>query len=180
MSIEIYDKAKIVKKDGRYHYFVKNGSKNSFTCGGQTIKDNNFRNKFIKHQTRDSDWHMIAHGDSEAFETDKIADTEWNCPTSNVYGQIRFGNKLNIALYFAKNKSKVLDYDKLDDIQKSNISSLINYALRDDNKEWTIDLSDIPENKRHKEIVNYCGKEFRRFQNYTDYGEKIYWLLDNL
>ena len=51
MAIEIYDKAKIIKKDNKYYYFLKNGSSNSFTCPFQTIVDEDFNNKFIRRQT---------------------------------------------------------------------------------------------------------------------------------
>ncbi len=60
MAIEIYDKAKVIKKDGVKFYLLKNGSKNCFTVGGQRIIDNNFRSKFIVRDSRDSNWHVVA------------------------------------------------------------------------------------------------------------------------
>lgn len=181
MAIEIYDKASIVKKDNLYYYFLKNGSKNSFTCPLQSIVDNNFNNKFIKRQKRDSYWHLIAVGDKNSVNEDKIADTEWNAPTSYYYGQVRFGNKKNIALYFAKSKNKILDYDLLSDIQKDNIDKILKYYIDELKRKYTIDLLNIKDNNKMLPLHTYCSNEAILLDNnYIVYNGKKYWDLDNL
>jgi hypothetical protein len=179
MAIEIYDKARIVKKDDVFFYFLKNGSKNCFICPFQSIIDNNFNNKFIRRQSRESNWHLIAIGDNEAVKQNKIADTHWNAPTSSYYGRIAFGNHKNIALFFAK--SRVWNYDLLSETQKINIDHEIKYYVNEEKMEWTIDLRKPLEDKnRMKEKIEYCGKEFNLAENCLEYAGKKYWDLDNL
>jgi hypothetical protein len=180
MAIDIYDSAKIVKKGNVYYYFVKNGSKNCFTCPFQYVVDNNFRDKFIRGSSRESNWRLIAYGSQKEVIDDKIADTSWNCPTSYYYGEIRFGNKKNISLFFVKNKSKILDYNLLDSEQQKNIDNEIEYYLTELKGEYTIDLEYIEEKNRMKEIIYYCGEEYNLLNNYIDYKDKRYWDLDNL
>lgn len=181
MAIEIYDKAKIIKKDDVYYYFLKNGSKNSFTCPFQTIVDNNFNNKFIIRQTRDSNWHLIAIGRKNEVESDKIAETKWNAPTSWYYGEIRFGNKKNIALYFAKMKNKIIDYYLLSEIQKENINKEIEYYINELKGKYTIDLGNIQEKDKMLPIQTYCGNNPVLLEdNFITYNGKKYWDLDNL
>lgn len=181
MAIEIYDKAKIIKKDNRYYYFLKNGSSNSFTCPFQTIVDNNFNNKFIIRQARDSDWHLIAIGNYEDVNEDKIADTLWNAPTSYYYGQVRFGNKKNIALYFVKSKNKIIDYDLLSNIQKYNIDKNILYYVEGLKGKYTIDLGNIQEKDKMLPIQTYCGNNPILLEdNFITYNGRKYWDLDNL
>ncbi len=180
MAIDIYDSAKIVKKDNTYYYFVKNGSKNCFTCPFQYIVDNNFRDKFIKGSSRESNWHLIAYGTEKEVIADKIADTNWNCPTSRYYGVVKFGNKKNIALFFVKNKNRVIDYCLLDDEQKKNIDSKINHYLTELKGEYTIDLSDIQDEDKMEEITNYCSEKHNLLDSYIDYKDKRYWDFDNL
>lgn len=181
MAIEIYDKAVIVKKNEHIYYFLKYGSKNSFTCGGQYVTGNDFRSQYLTRLTRDSHWSIIAHGGIKEWQADIIANTDWNCPTSSVYGQIRFGNKKNIALYFVKNKDKVLNYDLLDGAQQQHIDQLIKYCLLPENKRYSIDLSAVPANKEFKEQHDYCGTIFSMgHDNSQYYNGKNYWNLDNL
>jgi hypothetical protein len=182
MAIEIYDNAKIVRKNDTFYYFLKCGSKNCFTCPFQSIQDNNFHNHFITRQSRVSDWSIIAIGNAEAVRDNAIADTWWNSPTSSIYGQVRFGNKKNIALYFVKNKNKILDYDWLDETQKVNIDNLINHYTTGEGKEYVIDLANIPEKKRFEDNISYCDKKFNLYEigNGITYENKSYWTLDNL
>jgi hypothetical protein len=174
MSIEIYDNAKIVKKDNKYYYFLKYGSKNCFTIGGQTIIDNNFDNKFIKRNTRDSFWHIIAIGEKDNILNDNIVNTYYNSPKFYMYGDIRFGNKNNIALYFVRNKNKIIDYDLLNDIQKANIDNIINYYTNEA-KDYVIDLNNIKENEKTKDIYNYCGKDYFLKDFLDTYCGFIFW-----
>ena len=181
MAIEIYDKAVIVKKNNLYFYFLKSGSKNCFTCPFQSIEDNNFNNKFIRSQSRESNWHLIAIGDSEAIRQDKISETKWNAPTSDYYGQVRFGNKKNIALAFVKNKNRIWNYDLLNETQKANIDNNIKYYIIDQKMEWTIDLQKpLEDNKKMEDRVRYCDNEFNLAENCLEYAGKKYWDLDNL
>lgn len=180
MAIDIYDKASIVKKDDRYYYFVKNGSKNCFTCPFQTIVDNNFRNKFMKRQSRESNWKIIAVGNTDDVKNDKIALTDWNAPLFWYYGLVRFGDKTNIALYFVKNKNKILDYNLLDEIQKANIDNNIRHYIDELKMQYTIDLSNIQEKDKIQEKASYCGTEY----NLTDYSKQfnnlLFWNCNHL
>lgn len=179
MAIEIYDKAKIIKKDNTYYYFLKNGSKNCFTCPFQTIVDNNFNNKFIRRQTRESNWHVIAISNYDDFKSNKIADTNWNAPTSWYYGQIRFGNKKNIALFFSK--TKPINYDILSINQQYNIDNYINYYINELMLKYTIDLGKIDDKNKMKPIQTYCNDEpILLDNNYIIFNGKKYWDLDNL
>lgn len=182
MAIEIYDKAICVKKDYKYFYFLKYGSKNCFTCSGQSVLDDEFHTKWLKRETRDSDWNMIAYGGLQEFENDAIAETYWNNTTGGVYGRIKFGNGKNIALYFVKNKDKVWNYDELDGSQKSHIDNLIRYYEEEDKKRYTIDLRDIPEIKKMKPVDDYCGRSelIQIGLNAIMFAGKHYWNLDNL
>ena len=181
MAIEIYDKASIVKKDNLFYYFLKNGSKNSFTCPFQTIIDNDFNNKFIRRQKRDSNWHLIAIGNANAVNEDKIADTIWNAPTSWYYGVIRFGNKKNIALHFVKLKNKIIDYDLLSEIQKENINKKIDYYINELKGKYTIDLTKIRDENKMLSIHTYCDNNpILLDNNCIVFNGKKYWDLDNL
>jgi hypothetical protein len=181
MAIDIYDKADIVKKDDKYYYFVKNGSKNCFTCPFQTIIDNDWNNRFIRSQSRESNWHLVAIGDENAVKNDKIAETEWNAPTSWYYGQIRFGNKKNIALYFVKRKNKITDYNLLNETQKANIDNEINVYVNEYKMKYTIDLNNINPDKKAKTEITYCSNEpVLLNNNKLQYAGIDFWDLDNL
>jgi hypothetical protein len=178
MSIEIYNKAKIIKKDDKYYYFLKHHSKNDCICGGQVIVDDNFNNKYIARNSRAGSWSIKAIGNEETYKNNTIAKTEWNCPTSYVYGQIMFGNKKNIALYWVK--CKVENYNDFTDEQKYNIGESIKYA-ENDGKKYVIDLTDIKENELMKKEHFYCDDTPILIENnYIKYNGQIYWNLDNL
>jgi hypothetical protein len=76
MSIEIYDKAAIVKKSDTFYLLLKHGSKNSFMNGGQSRIEGDFRRKFHARMTRDSEWRVIAIGDGADMDAAGI------CPAS--------------------------------------------------------------------------------------------------
>ncbi len=176
MAIEIYDKAKIIKKDKKYYYFLKYGSKNCFTCAFQTVEDNNFHNRFIRRQARDSHWSVIAVGNEVAYMDKHIGFTYWNGSTGAVYGRIAFGKVKNIALSFAK--MKAVDFDSLDDIQKGNIKAHLDYART--NPKYTIDLANIPDAKRFSTTDSYCGTDtLMSDSNRVWYKGMTYWNLDN-
>ena len=172
MSIEIYDKAEVVQKDDTFYYLIKYGSKNCFTCRYQLVIDNKFNNKFLKRETRDSFWTVIATGGIEEYKNKAIANTIWNCPTSEAYGKVKFGNKNNMALYFAK--SRPFCYELLDPTKRCNISKILSQSGK------VIDLKNIDTNKSVKSKVNYCDKEFLLDDNFVLYDGKKYWNLDNL
>ena len=180
MAIEIYDSAKIVKKGDKYYYFLKSGSKNCFVNPYQYVINNDFNNKFIKRQTRESSWNLIAIANEKEVKENSIAKTEWNAPTCEYYGQVKFGNKKNIALFFVKNKNKITDYNLLNSIQKNNIDKIINYYNEDNNKKYVIFLDDIQEKDKTKEIVEYCEEYFNIKDNYIEYNNIKFWDLDNL
>jgi len=183
MAIEIYDKASIIKKDNKVYWFVKYGSKNCFTCPYQTITDNTWHNKFLRGQSRDSHWSLVAYGTQKELENDKIANTWLNSPTSEVYGQIRFGDKKNMALWFVKNKDKSLNYKELDEEQQRNIDSLLTYYNEDQkNMAWAVDLTgDIPEKKQYMPEITYCDNKYYVLDGYsTSYAGRVFWSLDNL
>jgi len=180
MSIDIYDKADIIKKEDVYYFFVKSGSKNCTNCPFQTIVDDNWNYKFVKRETRESDWKLIATGGKDEIITDAIANTEWNAPTSWYYGQVRFGNKKNIALYFAKSKNKIKDYYSLTESQQKNIDNKINYYMNEQQGKYTIDLKNIKENEKMKTEIIYCGNNFSMHNDYITFNGKNYWNLDNL
>lgn len=181
MAINIYDKASIVKKNNTYYYFLKTGSKNCFDSPYQTIVDNNFHNKFISRQSRESDWNIIAMGDENAVKNDAIATTKWNAPTSWYYGQVRFGNKKNIALYFVKIKNKIIDYNLLTEIQKRNIDNNIEYYINELKMKFTIDLNNIPIESKVKNEIKYCSDIPFLLQDYKlQYNGLDYWNCDNL
>jgi hypothetical protein len=183
MAIEIYDKASIVKKDDKVYWFVKYGSKNCFTCPYQTVTDDTWHNKFLRGQSRDSHWSLVAYGAQKELDNDKIASTWLNSPTSEVYGQIRFGNHLNIALWFVKNKDKILKYEELDEEQQRNIDGLLSYyAENKNNVSWAIDLSgEIPAGKQYEPEIEYCGNKYYVLDGHSvSYDGRVYWSLDNL
>lgn len=169
MSIEIYDKAEVIKMNDGYYFLLKHGSKNSYTCPYQTVIDNNFNRRFIRRQRRDSTWRLIAQGKEQSA----IANTYWNAPTASIYGVVKFGDKKNIALYLAKKKAKTKeDYnpDQWDNIEKICLEGIPN----------TIDLADIPQSKMTKRDIEYCGKTFSITDNFKTLGTHTYWQLDNL
>jgi hypothetical protein len=169
MSIEIYDKAEVIKMNDCFYFLLKHGSKNSFTCAWQHVLDNNFRYKFLKRQARDSSWNLIAYG----FSKFEIGDTYWNAPTSTIYGEVRFGDRKNIALYLAKKKAKTrADYD---DIQWQHIEEIINYG-----KGNAITLSEIPRGKLMQAAIPYCEKLYHLAEHKTVFAGRDYWQLDNL
>jgi len=180
MAIEIYDKAEIIKKNNKFYYFVKFGSKNCFTCAFQMIVDDNFEDKFLRGQSRNSNWHLVAIGNAPAVKSDLIANTCWNCPTSYIYGRIKFGNKKNIALYFVKRKNKILDYALLSDMQQTNINHTIDYYVKELKGQYTIDLQNIKIKDAKADIADYCGDTYRMKNNFVEYNDKQYWDLDNL
>ena len=176
MAIEIYDKgAKIIKGDTTY-FFLKFGSKNSFTCGGQSRLDNNFRAQWLKRDCRDSTWHVIAYGKNGC----SLDNTYWNASTGMVYGRISFGDNKNIA--YSLDKMRVKDISEYDDGQQYHINDRIEYAINGRGKEYTIDLDNIPNEKKFRAIDTYCGKEvpFMEGINAKSFNGKIYWNLDNL
>ena len=179
MAIEIYDSAKIVRKGDKFYYFLKYGSKNCFSNGGQYLEDNNFREQYARGSRRDSNWTVVAHGSTAEYLNSNIALTYLNSPTAVVYGQIRFGNKKNIALYYVKN-NPILDYYILDEEQQRNIDKHIQYALLETNKKYTIDLSNIEERKAYKPTIEYCGANFSVVNAGKYYKDVLYWDLDNL
>lgn len=182
MAIEIYDRAKIVKKEEKYFYLVKFGSKNCFTLGGQYVMDDSFNMKYLHRNNRDSHWSVIAIGNEEDYRNDRIADTYWNAPTSQVYGRIRFGNGYNIALYFARLRKagKTILFERLTEQQQDNLRSLLEESERE---KWAIKLWDIPEHKRFKNVIEYCGNQFQMgsvFNNVVTFLGRSYWKLNNL
>lgn len=185
MSISLYDSAKKIEKDGTIYSMVKSGSKNCQIYGGQRIIDNNLRSKWTVNDTRESDWSVIAKTTTNA----PLANTMWNCPTSSIYGRILFTTGLNIALYL--DKKEPTRYEDLDDDQQRNFNYLLDYAEGIDEQymDSLINLdSPLPEHKRLKNDVSYCGKEF----SIKDHGKTatkdthnplygyVYWNLDNL
>ncbi len=176
MSIEIYDKARIVKKGDTYHYLVKWGSKNCFTCPWQHVIGDDLHDRYLQRETRDSDWHCVATSNERDWKDNTIALTVWNCPTSYVCGRIRFGNGKNIALYFAKKKERVTtDYNDLDEEQQKNVDKIITWEYSN-----RIDLGNIPEEKKGKSAITYCGNTFIIGANLKTYAGQYYWDLDNL
>lgn len=169
MSISIYDKAKVIEKDNVKTYILKCGSKNCFSNPYQYTIDNNLHDKYMRGTTRESDWSIVAKGNG------RMADTRLNCPTSGVYGKIRFGNKMNIALFF--DKVKPTKYEDLDDEQKKNFDSLQGMYI---GYEW-IDLDNIDEKHAFSPVSNYCGNEtIMTPDNSKEYNGRRYWHLDNL
>lgn len=176
MSIEIYNKAKVIKKDDKYFYFLKYHSKNDCVCGGQVIVDDNFNDKYIRRNSRSGSWSVKAHGGQAEYEADKISETDWNCPTCYVYGQIRFGNKKNIALYWTK--TKPIDYYSLTEMQQKNVLESIVWYFKSD---YQCNLSNIPEKNRFKAVHTYCSdKPITLSEGSLTYKGHIYWNLDNL
>ena len=172
MSIEIYDKAEVIKHNNKYIFLLKHGSKNSYTCPYQYVLDNNFKSKYLRRQARDSSWRVIAIGKEQS----KIADTYWNAPTAMIYGQVRFGDKKNIALYLSKIKARTQsDYSEE---QWTKIQQIIAYAIN--SPKYHINLENIPEDKMMKRDIEYCGKMYHMNDNVISYGTKSYWQLDNL
>lgn len=178
MAIEIYDKAKVIKKGDTVYYLLKGGSKNCYTLPYQTRINNDLRNEYMRRESRESDWTCVCYGSIFDHSEQRVAHTCYNCPTSYVYGQIRFGNKKNIALFWAK--TTPADYETLDDIQKYNFDKIVQQS-----KEYSFSLDNIPESKFFKHTHNYCGREFTinggNVNNYAKaYNGRIYWDLDNL
>ena len=102
-------------------------------------------------------------------------------PTSWYYGEIRFGNKKNIALYFAKMKNKIIDYYLLSEIQKENINKEIEYYINELKGKYTIDLENIQKKDKMLPIQTYCGNNPVLLEdNFITYNGKKYWDLDNL
>lgn len=178
MSIEIYNKAKIVKKGDTFYYFLKHHSKNDCICGGQVIVDDNFNDKYIRRDSRAGSWSVQAHGGEAERVSDKIADTFLNCPTSYIYGQVRFGNKKNIALYYAKQKDNYIDFENLSEMQKRNVSEKIEWYLKNERQ---CNLAEIPERMKTKEVHRYCDdKDIKLSEHSMTHNGRIYWNLDNL
>lgn len=188
MSIEIYDKAKIIHKDNRFYFLLKHGSKNSYTCAHQKIVDDKLHNKYIKRDSRDSHWSIIAEGNEDALTSNTIGDTSWNAPTSSVYGQIRFGNHKNIALWYARNKHNWTDYAQLDEVQQKNFDSILSwYSQRKENLKdsdiaspWTINLDNIHTDQKLKVSQEYCGETYNIAQHSIVYEGMPFWDFDNL
>ena len=109
-----------------------------------------------------------------------IAKTCYNAPTSYMYGQIRFGNKKNVALCFVKNKNKTLDYNLLDEIQKENIDNELKYYVDELKMKYTIDLNNILEKDEIEREHNYCGTVTKIDDHYIIYNDIKFWDLDNL
>jgi hypothetical protein len=178
MAIEIYDKAKVIKKDGTFYFFVKWGSKNCFTCPGQTVYDDNFHRKFLSREVRDSDWYCVAKGKEQAT----ILKSSWNCPTSSVYGVIRFGNGKNIASYLAK--TAAVPYETLDSVQQGAVDGFIS-TLEDHiaKAEWlggNIDLDAMKPEQEMKIVHGYCGTDFKIVDHLKNVLGYPAWDLNNL
>ena len=176
MSIEIYGKAETIKKDGVYYYFLKHHSKNDCVCRHQSVIDGNFNTKFLMRDGRGGSWSIKAHAPSEIYQS-QIAFTRYNCPTSYMYGQIQFGNKKNIALFWRKHKVK--NFEDFSERQQSNILSIIDWYNGKDNT-YRLDLSAIPAEKEYKTIHEYCGNNITMQGNSIEYKGQSYWNLDNL
>jgi hypothetical protein len=178
MAIEIYDRAKKIHKDGIVYYMVKWGSKNCFNCGGQNLVDNDLHSKWTQKETRESDWHVI--GKRKLTSPAKMADTLWNATTGDYYGEVRFGNKRNIALYL--DKTPLVDYNDLDMEQQANFDSTLRYSEGVDQKysNSLIDLDNIPEDKKVRKLSEYAGKHWTLGLHSKDWQGKRYWDLDNL
>ena len=179
MSIEIYNKATVIHKDDKIYYFLKYHSKNDSICGGQVIVDDSFHDKYIRRNSRSGSWSVKAIGTRGTHDTNEILYTKWNCPTSYIYGQIMFGNKLNIALYWANKKPK--DFYSYDKEQQKNIQECIDWAVREESKRWVIDLENIEEADKMKSIHTYCDDvQIKLSEHCTGYNFKTVWALDNL
>ncbi len=179
MSIEIYNKATIIKRDNKYYYFLKYHSKNDCICGGQVIIDDNFNNKFIRRNSRAGSWSVKAIGREKEHKENAIHKIYFNCPTCHVYGKIQFGNRKNIALYWIK--TKVKNYVDFTDEQRGNIDSLIGYAESEEGKKYVIDLANIREDQKFKAVHSYCDdKVITLARGSKTYKGMIFWDLDNL
>lgn len=179
MAIEIYSKAKVVKKDNNYYFLLKSGSKNTFFAP-QIVIDDDLRDKRIC-GGRAIEWRIIAVGNEENAKN--IALTSWNAPTGSIYGRIDFGDKLNIALWFFKNINKAIDYNSLDYIQKQNFDSLLsryNSYKAENPSHWQIDLANISDRQAFSSKHEYCGKEYSIAGNSKTYKGFVFWQLNNL
>lgn len=174
MSIEIYSKAETIKKDGITYYFLKHHSKNDCVCRHQSVIDGNFNTKFLMRDGRGGSWSIKAHAPSDEYQT-QIAFTCYNAPTSYMYGQIQFGNKKNIALFWRKHKIK--SFEGFNEVQQTNISKIIDWYNKSGYK---CDLSAIPADKEYKTIQEYCGKNYTMKDYSIEYKGQHYWNLDNL
>lgn len=172
MSIQIYDRATVVKKAGRYYYFVKHGSKNTFSVGQRL--DNHFRPQYMQRESRDSRWYLVAMSEGIG----RMADTKWNAPTSWIYGRIMFGNKKNIALHL--DKVGPLIYEELDEAQRVGIDSILATYERENYAEQVIDLAEIKEEQSRQSEHDYCGKKISLDDYKIEFGGRFYWNLDNL
>ncbi len=181
MAIEIYNKAKVIQKDNKVYYFLKYHSKNDCICGGQYIVDNEFNTKYAIRDSRAGSWSVKAIGTLQNHKDGVIGKTKWNAPTSWIYGEIRFGNKLNIALYWAKQKPVL--YESFTEEQKRNIDSCINWVEVQGGTQTVINLEDIKEKDEWKAEHEYCGTKYF-IADYTDYKREyagqLYWNLNNL
>jgi hypothetical protein len=172
MSIEMYDRATVVKKGGKFHYLVKHGSKNTFSIGSRI--NNHFRREYPTRQVRASDWRLVAISEGMG----RMGDTSWNAPTSWIYGRIMFGNKRNIALYL--DKLKPLEYEDFDEWQKANFDSILDIYSKENYARNVIDLADIKEEQSRKSEHDYCGKKISLDNHKIEFGGRFYWDLDNL
>ena len=175
MSIEIYSKAKVIKKDGIYYYFLKHHSKNDCICAGQYTVDANFRDKYLYRDGRAGSWSIKAHGGQAEYESNAIASTDWNAPTGYIYGSVQFGNKKNIALYWSK--CKVNNFEDYDAEQQKNILEDIVWYLKSD---YQCNLADIPANKSVQAVQEYCDKKWSLVDYAISFAGRLYWNLDNL
>jgi len=173
MSIELYDKGEVIQQGENVFYLLKHGSKNSFTCPYQSIIDNNFKNKYLMRQARNSNWRVIAYGKLENHSREDLSKTKWNAPTSWIYGVIRFGDKINIAKSLSKRKPKL--YESFDEVQREHLDEIIGYTYKNG-----IDLNNIKDGQRLKTEINYCEKIYQLKDNSIETKNAIYWDLDNL
>lgn len=173
MAIELYDKAEVIERGEMVYYFLKSGSKNDFICSGQTIVGPDFMPKFITRQVRSSCWRLVAYGTLQDHKSGRIGYTKYNCPTSYMYGQIKFGDRLNIALWFAKRKPKL--YHNYSPTQQEKIDWIINNF-----KESAINLSSMSTKDVQQTFHEYCGKTYIIGPNKTEYNNHYYWQLNNL
>lgn len=174
MAINLYDSAKKISKDGTTYMLVKSGSKNCFDVPGNRIIDNNLHTKYTRGETRESDWSVIA----KTKHNRPMAVTQWNCPLSQIYGKVQFGNRYNIALYL--DRLAPVDFNELDEEQQTNFNIILSRSQDVDQQymDSIIDLDlypDLPENKQYKTEHEYCGHKMYVGSNHTTYRGRIYW-----
>jgi len=180
MAIEIYDEAKIIKKESVYYYLIRYGSKNCYALPDQRRIGKNLKKEWVERQSRESVWSLIATGSEEAYKQDKIAETRWNAPTSKVYGKIHFGNRKNIAYYLTRKEPNA--YEDLSQEQKINFDAIVSRYSDEEKQKYVIDLDDIDDSDRMQEEITCGGKEYKAELGETakEYKGKLFWDINNL